>query len=875
MFDLEKALAAWRKSLRHNLSFLSEDIEELECHLRDHVDALVAAGVPPKQAFEKALARLGDLSRVETEYRKTRWGRTRRSRHLLRRLAHEAAIQENYLRLTFRNLRRQPGSSAIVVGGLAVGLACFLLIFVYLSHELSYDRFHEKGGRIVRLTSESPQFGGYARVPGVTAAKLRDPFPEIVNSVRLLKKREVVVGPSMRHVEERVFYADPSLFDVFSFTLESGDPKSALVGPKRIVLTESAAKRYFGRRDPLGQSLDIVGLGTVTVTGVTADPPSNSHLKFDFIVSFDSLGESAGFAHQSLTYLLLRSADDTESLRSKINEMAGSAADVSLMASRLGWGMEGVRFHLQPLHDIHLRSNLMGEAEAPGSVERLYLVGSIALIILLLACINYVNLTSARSVTRAKEVGVRKCLGAERSQLIRQFLNESLVVTTLALILSAGITLLILPLFNALTGKAMTPSDLARVDVVLASIACLFVVGFLAGSYPALVLSAFRPAVVLKATGARGSAAWMRKVLVVVQFAVTMALVSATSIVYRQMEYVRSKDLGYARENIIAMPIRDAVREQHASFKEELLRRPHIRSVSASSGLPVEGITTTKELPEGGETLIRLFMADPDYLDVLDMKLVEGRNFSADRVRDLEGAVIVNQKAADVFGIESSVGQKLAKAFVRPDEELIGIVKDFHVASLHEPIVPAILYQMPGHYTRFVVKLDSENVEAALEEAERVWNRFVPEEPFSYEFLDDVLGRQYESELRLGGLLGSFAAVAMLLACLGLFGLASHAAAQRTKEIGIRKVLGATTSSMVVLLSRDFLSLVLIGIGIAIPVAVLAMQRWLANFAYHVDPSASVFALAALVSVMIALTTISYRTLVAASANPAESLRYE
>jgi putative ABC transport system permease protein len=754
-----------------------------------------------------------------------------------------------------------------------VGLACCLLIVLFVRDEWSYDRFHEKADRIYRLTMQLGDFGSYATVPAVTARTVEDNFPEATRIARLFKSKPVLRHGDVRFQEERFFYTDPALFEVFTFPLIAGDPATALAEPETVILTRSTAERYFGTLDVIGQTLHQ-GDRTLRITGVAEDVPHNSHLKFDFLASFSTLtasGQEAGpWDHQSYLYVLVPDEQAATALQDKLDTRTDQ--DLEAVSQFFGWAAKGMSFGLQPLTRIHLYSNVSAEVEPNSDVRYLYLFSAIALFILLLAVINYTNLATARSARRAREVGVRKVLGAGRAQLARQFIGESVLFGVLALALAIVLLEALLPVFNTLTGKALALDYLADGALLPLFAGTALVTGLLAGLYPALVLSRFKPVRVLKsAVGLRGEGAWLRKGLVTFQFAISAALIAATLIVQYQLHFIRTKRLGYDTEQIVTMPLRPSARAQAETFTQALRQVPGVTEVSRASGPPTSGWESMSG-PEDNQHRSRFIYADPDYLATMGMTLVEGRFFDLELAGD-SAAYVVNETAARLFDLEDEVGQSAA-GFL-PDKRLIGIMRDFHTGSLHEPILPTFIEWAPPRQSGVIVRVALDDLEATLAGLKGVWDTFVPAEPFSYNFLDEVLANQYHAEQRLARIFGAFSLLAILIACLGLFGLAALTAEQRTKEVGIRKVMGASTMQIVVILSGDFTRLVLVSLVLAMPVAYFGMQRWLDGFAYRIDLGAWLFIASGALALFIAFATVSYQAIHTALANPVDSLRYE
>jgi len=785
----------------------------------------------------------------------------------------------NYLKIALRNLRRQKGYAFINIAGLAVGIACCLLIVLHVYDELSYDRYHEHADRIYRLTIQAGIFGEMPVAPAPTAPALSEHYPEVERFTRMYRRQEVLRQEEEYMSEERFFYADSSVFEVFTYPLLSGNPRTALREPNTVVLTASTARRYFGDEEALGRSILLRDGTPLRVTGIAADLPSNTHLHFDFLASFASLDHNAGEAsanpwrYQGFTYLLLTSPEASASLQAKLDTL--TSGEWQEVARVVGWGAEGFSFGLQPLTSIHLHSHTDTEVEPTGDIRYLYLFSAVAAFVLLIACINYMNLATARSLQRTREVGVRKVLGAQREQLVRQFLSESFLLTLLALILAIVCVEALLPVYNWLTGKEMGLDLWQRPEMLVGLALVVLIVGLGAGAYPALFLSHFRPALVLKGGVATKGGTRVRRALVTFQFAVSVALMAGTLVIQRQLDYIQTKHLGFDTEQILLLPVKGTLEQKKDAFKQELLALPGVQHVSISSGSPNLAWGITHE-HDGIEYPLRGIHVDADYLDAMGMELVAGRDFDPALASD-SASFIVNETAARLLGLEDKVGEILETPIYNSNDRLIGIVSDFHIASLREPIGPAFLRlaSAPDFMQALVVRLEPNRIPETLQDISGVWRRFAPDFPFDYDFLDEMLREQYEAEKRLAITLGAFALVAILVACLGLFGLAAFTAESRTKEIGIRKVLGASIGSIVALLSKEFARLVILAALVTVPIVYLAMNRWLEDFAYRIEIGPGIFLLAGAFALLTALATVSYQAVKAALADPVKSLRYE
>ncbi len=782
---------------------------------------------------------------------------------------------KSYFKIAIRTIRRHKAYAFINVTGLAVGMACCLLILLFVREELSYDRFHEKADRIYRVTWDIGKFGKTAAVPASMISRFRENFPEVEAATHLTQQRTVIRHNEEWMEEERFYYTDDALFDVFTFPLIAGNPETALREPNTIVLTASTAQRYFGDQNPMGQTIRLHDGTDLRVTGVAKDVPSNAHFTFDALISLITLTGAEGLSvhdqklgFQGWQYLLLTTPEAAATVDAKLDEIMSRDSDA--VVAYFGWYFDKSTFDLQRLTDIHLYSNLSGEAEPNSDIQYLYIFSLIALFILLLACINYMNLTTARSVNRGKEVGVRKVIGAQRGQLARQFLSESLVLSLGALVLAVVLLEVLLPVFNQLLGKTYTLSYAPETLGLFVAVALL--TGLFAGSYPAFYLARLTPVRMLRGQSSHGGG-WLRKTLVTFQFAISIVLIIATLVMQHQLSYLQNKRLGYDTEQILQIPLRGNLTDQASVYKEELSRLPGVVKVSLASGVPGRGGFVTSYGDDDPQR-VRLLFGDADYLETMGMTLVDGRNFDPERSADTTG-FLINELGARHMGLTDKLGQTGAEGFWKQADIPLGIVSDFHTSSLHEPIIPTVIVMDDGQYRSAVLRLEAQRVAETLAALEAMWPRFVPDEPFEYLFLDALLADQYRAEQRLGRLFIAFSLLAILIACLGLFGLVAFTAEQRTKEIGIRKVFGATVASLVTLLSKDFLKLVVVAAVVAAPIAYLAVNRWLQDFAYRVEISWWIFLMAGLTALGIALLTVAYQAIKAALADPVESLRYE
>ena len=790
----------------------------------------------------------------------------------------------HYLKIAFRKLWSSKTFSFLNIIGLATGMTACFLIYQYVSFELSYDGFHSKGDRIYRLVTDikTPTEVINASGPAWAVAPFaKNDFPEVESFVRLSNNTTLVRIGDKKFQEEKAFLADSSFFNVFDFKLLKGNPHTALTEPFSVVLSESTAKKYFDKQDPVGKTVLLLNDGyPTTVKGVMEDLPANSQVSADLLISMSTVTKnlSPGLDSQWTNYgatafLLLRPGVDAKRLEAKFP---------AFLERRNGTEMKKNQMYatllLEPLKDVYLHSKRDGNKS--GNMINVYIFSIIAVFILLIACINFINLTTARAAERAKEVGIRKVVGAGKNQLVWQFIGESVLICSIAFFLTLLFVSLLIPLFNQLAGKTISTGVFESGRNVLKLFAASLGIGLLAGVYPALVLTSFKPVIVLKgrfATGSRGIV--LRKGLVVTQFTISIALIIATIVIYNQMNYMRNQDLGFDKEHMLIVdtnydPARDAFRQAVAGI-------PSVKSTAVSSSVPSSnnaGAYSEIENKQGDLQVanLDLYFVDFDYLDQFKMKLVAGRGFSREFLTDSSQAMILNETAVKLFGY-SSPEQAIGRRYKQWGSEgkIIGVVKDFHFRSLQEPIKPL---SMRVGYERAVLvslKVTGANLPATIAAVESKWKAFIPNRPFNYYFLDEFFDKQYRDEQRFGRLFLNFAALAIIISCLGLLGLASYSTVQRTKEIGIRKVLGASVSGIVNLLSTDFLKLVLIAFTIAVPVAWYFMHRWLEDFAYHTDINLWVFVLAGVCALTIAFLTVSFQAIKAAITNPVKSLRTE
>ncbi len=796
---------------------------------------------------------------------------------------------KNYIKIAFRNLQKNKVFSLINIAGLTIGLTAFWLIALYVADELSFDRYHQNADRIYRVVEHGSWDGGKFDLTGTSApfaGALKNDYPEIREAVRFDIEGGGMINYQNKHLQtDDILFTDPSVFTVFTYHFLYGDSKSALTKPQSIVITKTLAQKLFGNPAlALNQTIYFDNNYPNLITGVIDDVPANSHFTFSALRSFpENFTEDWGNIHL-YTYILLAKGANIAKLESKLPAFYDKYLKVKL------WKMN-YRMELQPLTSIHLHSNLTAEMSANGSMTLIYTFTVIAILTLLIASINYMNLSTARASIRIKEIGVRKVTGSSKIQLMVMFLSESVLITLIAAVAAVLLIGFSLPLFKQLSGKNLNIWEFGFwKTMLLLSVFSLFT-GLLSGIYPALFLSGFKTIPALKGqAGSQKGNLIFRKVMVSFQFVITICMIVASIIIYQQLHYVLKKDLGFNKGQVLTFHISNKdVRNQIATLKQQLLQNPLIQSVAAA-GNPIGNNNigqTDYNIELNGKIdprarLAQSFMIDEDFIPTLQVKLAEGRNFSPEMKTDKDGAIIVNETLVKEVGLKNPIGKKMTgfgsdrngKPLVF---EIIGVAKDFHIYSLQHKIEPLILQlpPVPKEKDNLYVRIQKSNVKEALQYIENVYRKFDAEHPVDYHFLDQNFAQQYKAEQKQGTILLIFTILAISIACLGLFGLVTFMAEQRTKEIGIRKVLGASIVNIVTLLSFDFVKLVLLAIVIASPIAFFTMQKWLQDFAYRIQIQWWMFALAGTLAIVIALLTISFQSVKAALANPVKSLRSE
>ncbi|MCE7069727.1 ABC transporter permease [Dyadobacter sp. CY327] len=807
---------------------------------------------------------------------------------------------QNYIKIAWRNLRKHKFYSFLNIFGLALGLASCLLITLYVLDELSFDKSFEHADRIHRVNADI-RFGGadmaLAVAPDPLAFTLKKDYPQIEQVVRLRENGSQLVRRSEgteNLKEDQVCFADSTFFKVFSLPLIMGDKEKALKDPYTVVISESNALKYFGKENPMGKGLIIDNDQTYTVTGVMQDIPAQSHLRdMNMLLSMSSNPESRlnGWgSHNFNTYLLLKEGVDPRQFEKNF-ETVLQKHTAKWLVSFMGASLDEIRksgsylrYSLIPLTEIHLHSDRTAEINVNGNIQYVYIFAVVALFLLTIACVNFMNLATARSSNRAKEVGVRKALGSERSSLVNQFLTESVMLSFFSLALAVALAYFALPLFNNLAGKQVK-FPIGEVGFWITLLITGGVVGVLAGSYPAFFLSAFNPLKVLKnSVELQGKGGYLRNALVVFQFVISVMLIVGTGVIYRQLNFIQTKKLGFNKDQMLIVNDAYALDKQVTAFKEQVMRLPNVENATVTSFLPTPSSRTDNTFFPAGQMQqdkgisMQNWAVDYDFINTMGLQMANGRPFQEEFPSDSSG-IIINEAAAKVLGYAEPIGKKIfgyadQKMKQRIDYTIIGVVKNFHFESLKKNIGALSLVLSRSNGT-VVFKLNGGDVAQTVDQVEQLWKKMAPGQPFSYRFMDEDFNNVYRSEQRVGQIFITFATISIIIGCLGLFGLSAYTAERRTKEIGVRKVLGASVANIVALLSKEFLRLIIIAILIGIPIAWFGMNLWLNDFAYHVDLAWWMFLAAGAIAITIALLTVSFQSIKAALMNPVRSLRSE
>lgn len=804
---------------------------------------------------------------------------------------------KNYFKVAMRNLWKNKAFTAINIAGLATGLAVCLLIVLYVVDELSYDKYNKNADRIYRIDADiyfNNTSAIFAVAPDPLAPALKRDFPEIEQIARVNYQGDILVKKDNQNVKDRnAAFADSTFFQVFTIPMIEGDPNTALKEPNSIVIDETTAKKYFNSTNVVGKTLYVDNSTNCKITGVIRDIPKQSHFHFSFIRPRGKDNES-WLSNNTYNYVMVRPGVTKEKLQKDVDATINNYLSKELfdqlhstLKDLVGKGNHFI-YHATPVTDIHLHSGKSYEMEANGNVTYVYIFSVIAILILLIACVNFMNLSTAHSANRAKEVGIRKVVGSLRKHLITQFLTESVLISFFSLLLAIGLSAILLPLFNQLAHKEMSVGTLFSTWLFPVMISLVFVVGFIAGSYPAFYLSAFQPIQVLKGKVAKGfKSSWLRSGLVVFQFFISIMLIIGTIVIYNQLDYIRSRKIGYNRDQVLILHNAYYLDKQIHTFRNELLNVPGVKDASISGDLPTnsnfdnEGWFRDAAMDATKAVVLTNFYVDENYIPTLGMEMAQGRNFSKDFPSDSTG-IILNEAAVKVLGLKDPLKEMLYRPNFSGQTgingsvayHVVGVVKDFNFSSMHQNVGPLII-QLGENWGSIAGHINTTNISSLINSVQSKWNSMAPGQPFNYTFMDADFNNIYTSEEQTGKLFITFAVFAIFIGCLGLFGLVTYAAEQRTKEIGVRKVLGASVGGIVAMLSKDFARLVLIASVFAFPMAWWAMNKWLQSFAYRINISWWVFVIAGIAAIMIALITVSFQAIRAATTNPVKSLRTE
>jgi putative ABC transport system permease protein len=889
MFDLEKAIQDWRRALRKSEAMEDGYIEEMESHLRDEFENQIRLGLNAGKAFQKAVQYIGQADQIGVEYYKTN---SRRLGGLppWNSPVFMPDLLWNYFKIALRRIRREKVYTFVNISGLAIGMACTILILLWVQHEKSFDRFHENADRICRVYYTNEAFEGHAiYLPGPLTEYLKENYPEIVEATNYKHwKQKIAVGD--KSFLSAGSYVDPSFFEMFTFPLVRGNPKTVFDNPNSIVITDDLANKFFGDEDPIEKTITYYVYSQkidLKVAGVIQNVPQNSHMQFDFLIPYEigyewmkTWDNNSGFI-----YVMLHPESSYQDVSEKI------AGVLKLHRP----GREDI-LHLQLLKKIHLYS-LSG-----GQIVYVYIFSVMALVVLLIACFNFMNLSTARSERRFKEIGIKKVVGSSRTQLIKQFLTESVLMAYISLVLALFFVQIFLPSINAILGTRLELIFSGK--LILSLIAIALFTGILAGSYPAFYLSAFHPVAIIKGQFSmipilkdrfrkkaviRAKGTSLRRILVVVQFALSIFFIICVMVIHKQLAFIKNKDLGFEKEHIIVVESMGELKQMSQIIKNELLKFPDVQGVtfgafspfeweSSASTLHMNWTGKTTELDFGvGENYV-----DYDYVKTLGLKMVQGRFFSKEFPSDATNACVVNESAVMALNMKNPLGKKITwrpETRYENSRTIIGVVRDFNTQSLHREIRPFVLLpieriaQYMGNY--MYIKIESENISHVLRLIGGKIKEFVPNDPFAHYFLDEEMSKLYKSEQLTGSLAGYITFLAIFISCLGLLALGSFSAARRTKEIGVRKILGASVSKVVFMLTKDFTKWVILANLIAWPLAYFVLNKWLKNFAFRVGIDLWIFILSGALALFVAILLVSYQAMKAATANPVDSLRYE
>jgi putative ABC transport system permease protein len=885
MFDLKTTIQDWKRKLRRNPAFEDGDIAELESHLRDEIERLKTEGLSEEEAFQKASEEIGEAENIGQELYKTRTTKVDATPSW-KQSTWMPSMLNNYFKVARRNLVQNKLYTGINILGLSTGIICFLLIYLFVQNELNFDNFHENGDRIYRVVrvmdaEKDP------RLVGITSAPFRDAiandFPQMVKeATRLMPSDGLVTIDDRKFRENRFYIADANLFQIFSWPLVKGDPQTVLSRPNTVVLSEQVAVKYFGSDNPVGQTIEVDGDMEFEVTGVFSKPENaNSHVDFDLLASMETFRDAnfyTGWWWNTLhTYVMLPPNVEPANLEAQFPGFMEK-----YFGENMAQNNRRIDLDLQPLTEIYFANDTTYDWQVShGSKAVIYMFSIVALLIMIVACVNFINMATARSVNRAREIGIRKTLGAQRFNLTIQFLGEALMITFAAGLISFGVVYSVFPWFEQLIGNQIA-IDLFSIEVLIMTIIFLFVTGLLAGSYPAIFLSSFQPIKALKEKINFGtSQVVIRKGLIVFQFAVSSLLIIGMLIVNKQLNYIADKSLGFQPGQLLNITINNSdIRSHLKTFQDEIEGLSGVRTSSAMSGTP-GGFFDNHRFRVGenwDETHeLKTLYTDFNFREVFDLKMLAGRDFDPAYSTDSTDAVVINKAAADMFGWtpEEALGKRFEDQFTdSAARQVIGVVENFHYESLHQPIAPLVV-SMYSDRREILVEVDTGSLNETMASLEKIWNQFSPLYPIEYYFLDQQFAQLYESDQRQRAVFSAFSVIAIFIACMGLFSLAAFNAKKRSKEMGIRKVLGAKFTDILLLFNREVIAVVAIAFLLAIPATYLLAEQWLQGYAYRIPNGVSNYLWAGIIILGLSIVTVSYQSVKVALINPVNSLKNE
>jgi len=890
MFDLDTAIGAWRKSLVYKRSIMKEDLDELERHIRDEVEIQVTRGLTEEDAFRRSVRKMGSIPVIDSEYKKIYWGKISRRRKIKQEFLWRMNMLKSYIVIALRLLVKQRVYAFINVFGLAVGIAFSLMLLLYIQDELNFDSQHENADRIARIVLNQNEPDGSIRttvpwMPFPLGKTLQAEHPSVQSAIRMLSRQYVLRAGDISD-QEGVLHADPEILTAFSYPLVEGFAETALPNPDGLVISERIAEKYFGEESPVGQTLEIRfsrDFVPMTVTGVVENIPRRNSVHFDVLMPFEKLplvfswvaGATDHWNSSSYyVYFLMKEGTDMKAAEAILPDFRKKYFPNDLNRYE-NWTSEKApqEYAFQPLKDIHLNPNVRAGLTAPSNPMYSWILGGIALTILLLACINFTTLAIGRSASRSREVGLRKVVGAAQKQLVAQFGGEAVLMSLIALVLGLGLVFILLPTFSQLADKDLVMGLGGHWAIPLSLLGLTLLVATLSGFYPTMVLAKIRTTDVLRKQARLGGSHRLTKGLIVLQFTLSVGLIAGTTIMTRQMNFLQTADVGYDRDHVVLVPTQRLPGDMLLSrFQTTLEGVPEIEGITGMTNAFSHGWSNNSWNVGDKEYASYIYRIESNFLDVMDIDLLEGRAFDPDRSLDSTDAVIVNEAFVREYGWDDPIG--MAVEGFGDEPEVVGVVQDINFLSLHEAVSPMMFILDPNYSIGHILfQVRPDRVSESLEIIREAWAEQAPGIPFRYSFLDDDLAQQYANEKRWSQIVQYASLFAIVIACLGLFGLASLSVSGRTKEIGVRRVMGASVPSLAGHLSKEFLLIVGFAVILAVPITLIGARKWLENFAYHIDVGVAVFVIAAVLVLSVALITVSFQTIRAANANPVDSLR--